>query len=117
MGLWSVTWSRTRLFVLHRDQFTCRMLLDHDGQPLPDQSDRTAGREHGIRLTTTPPSAPTHATADHVVARAVWPDGTPGRDDPANLQAACRRCNSRRSARIVNAARAVPINASRDWWS
>lgn len=117
MALWSQTWRRTRLHVLERDGWTCRMLLDQHGQPLPEQLDRTAGREHGVRLTTSKPSAPTHATADHIVARAAWPDGLPGRDDPPNLQAACRRCNSQRSARIVNAARATPINASRDWWS
>ena len=104
-------WQITRLAVLQRDAYRCRMLLGPDGLPLADQLDRTAGTEHGIQLTRWPVNAPTHATVDHIVART---SGGGGAED--NLQAACRRCNSQRSAVVVNATRTAPLNVSRAWW-
>jgi 5-methylcytosine-specific restriction endonuclease McrA len=71
-GLHSRTWRRIRLAVLDRDGWRCQI----------------AGPECSSVAT----------CVDHIVPRseggAMW--------DPANLRAACRRCNGRRSALALN---------------
>ena len=71
-------WRRVRRYVLDRDGWVCHYPV--------------AG---GLCL------APAN-TAGHIIARAEWPAGVPGVDDPANLRAECARHNYRGGAAITN---------------
>lgn len=56
-------------------------------------------------------------SVDHVIPRAAWPDGQPGVDDPGNLVACCKPCNSRKGSKVGAPPRPAPTRAfvSREW--
>jgi 5-methylcytosine-specific restriction endonuclease McrA len=56
-------------------------------------------------------------SVDHIIPRAVWPDDMPGVDDPSNLVAACKPCNSKKGSKIGAPPREKNIQrfTSREW--
>jgi len=74
-------WRRTRLFVLDRDRWRCRV---------PDAAGTPCGRPLAGPLY---PTSPWTAHVDHIHRRR---DG--GTDDPANLRGACWPCNRGRES-------------------
>lgn len=85
-------WRRLRLAVLERDAWRCQVPVDAAGRIDP------AGR---------PCSLPAE-TVDHITPRALG-----GRDDPANLRAACHTHNRRKGAKLDADAGQDPTPAKR----
>lgn len=58
-------------------------------------------------------------TVDHIIPRGAWPEGVPGVDDPSNLTAACKACNSRKGSKVGAAPRGPQGRSytSREWFT
>jgi len=99
-------WKRVREYILNRDDYTCRVLVDPRSRWPSDAGDAV---ECGEQLDPGKPVGHNlYPVVDHIVTRE---DG--GSDGEDNLRAASWKCNGRRAAMQTNA-RKRPVNVTRE---